>query len=130
MPKDFRIASILTVPSADNPEKQVQCIAYSLDKGRTWTKYKGNPVIDSKFKLSELYMECPSRSFSTMTHLPDGLCQKTFGSRGASGTYMLGVFDGKKFTPESGKYYYSTGSIYAAQTLLSDREYPYCSIWP
>ena len=38
---------------------------------------------------------------------------------GASGTYMLGAFDGKKFTPESGKYYYSTGSIYAAQTFTN-----------
>ena len=36
---------------------------------------------------------------------------------GASGTYMIGAFDGKKFTPEAGKYYYSTGSIYAAQTF-------------
>lgn len=36
---------------------------------------------------------------------------------GASGTYMLGDFDGEKFTPTSGKHYYSTGSIYAAQTI-------------
>ena len=28
----------------------MQCLAYSLDKGRTWTKYDGNPVIDSKEK--------------------------------------------------------------------------------
>src|SRR5699024_6139121 len=34
--------------TADNPEKQVQCIAYSLDKGRTFTKYRENPIIDSK----------------------------------------------------------------------------------
>ena len=25
---------------------QFQCIAYRNDKGRTWTKYSGNPVID------------------------------------------------------------------------------------
>jgi len=31
-------------------ESQVQCMAYSLDKGRSWTKYNGNPVIDSSPK--------------------------------------------------------------------------------
>ena len=38
---------------------------------------------------------------------------------GASGTYMIGSFDGKKFTPESGKYYYTTGSAYAGQTFTN-----------
>jgi len=36
---------------------------------------------------------------------------------GASGTYMLGDFDGKTFTPRAGKYCYTTGSLYAAQTF-------------
>jgi sucrose-6-phosphate hydrolase SacC (GH32 family) len=36
---------------------------------------------------------------------------------GASGTYMIGTFDGKIFTPENGKYLYTQGSIYAAQTF-------------
>ena len=35
------IPAMVAIYTADNPEKQVQCIAYSLDKGRTWTKYKG-----------------------------------------------------------------------------------------
>jgi len=34
----------------DNPDREIQGIAYSLDKGRSWTKYSKNPVIDSKEK--------------------------------------------------------------------------------
>ena len=36
---------------------------------------------------------------------------------GASGTYMIGKFDGKKFTPEYGKYMHTSGALYAAQTF-------------
>lgn len=35
---------------------------------------------------------------------------------GASGTYMVGTFNGAEFKPEHGKYFYSWGSQYAAQT--------------
>lgn len=38
---------------------------------------------------------------------------------GGSGTYMIGAFDGERFTPESGKYFYAWGSQYAAQTYNS-----------
>lgn len=34
----------------------------------------------------------------------------------ASGTYMIGSFNGEKFTPETGKYFYTWGVQYAAQT--------------
>lgn len=44
--KDGKVAMIAFY-TADSPTKQVQCIAYSLDRGRSWTKYAGNPVIDS-----------------------------------------------------------------------------------
>ena len=36
---------------------------------------------------------------------------------GASSTYMIGDFDGKTFTPTSGKHRYTAGKIYAAQTF-------------
>ena len=35
----------------------------------------------------------------------------------ASGTYMIGSFDGAVFTPEKGKFHYHTGVLYAAQTF-------------
>ena len=38
---------------------------------------------------------------------------------GATGTYMLGSFDGKTFIPESGKYFYTKGSLYAGQTYTN-----------
>jgi fructan beta-fructosidase len=147
--------------TAFTDEKQVQCVAYSLDRGRTWTKYSKNPIIDSKAKwnsndtrdprvfwykpgnhwvlaLNERdghsiynsknlkdwtfeshitgFWECPD-----LFELPvDGDKSKTkWVMYGASNTYMIGAFDGKKFTPESGKHYYVTGTIYAAQTFTN-----------
>ncbi len=41
---------MVAIYTADRPEKETQCIAYSNDKGRTWTKYDKNPVIDSRDK--------------------------------------------------------------------------------
>ncbi|WP_374213000.1 DUF4980 domain-containing protein [Parabacteroides faecis] len=155
------IPAMVAVYTADSPEKQVQCIAYSLDKGRTWTKYDGNPVVDSKAKwnshdtrdpkvfwyeptgkwvmvLNERdghsiynsddlkhwtfenhitgFWECPE-----LFELPvDGVTgNKKWVMYGASGTYMIGSFDGRTFVPESGKHYYSTGTIYAAQTFTN-----------
>ncbi|AZI26351.1 DUF4980 domain-containing protein [Pedobacter sp. G11] len=147
--------------TANTADKQTQCIAYSLDKGRTWTKYTKNPVIDSKAKWNSVdtrdprvfwykpgnhwvmvlnerdghsiynstnlkdwnyqshttgFWECPD-----LFELPiDGDKTKTkWVMYGASNAYMVGSFDGKKFTPESGKHYYVTGSIYAAQTFTN-----------
>jgi len=42
--------AMVAIYTADNSEKETQCIAYSNDKGRNWTKYGKNPVIDSKEK--------------------------------------------------------------------------------
>jgi len=147
--------------TADNPEKQVQCIAYSLDNGRTFVKYEGNPIIDSKHiwnskdtRDPKVFWYAPGGHWVMVLNERDGHSIYTSGNLrewnyeshitgfwecpelfelavdgdpsntkwvmyGASGTYMLGSFDGKVFTPEAGKYLYTTGSIYAAQTFAN-----------
>ncbi len=42
------IPPMILIYTADSPDNERQCLAYSLDRGRTFTKYKNNPVIDSK----------------------------------------------------------------------------------
>lgn len=138
------------------PGRQMQGIAYSLDNGRTFTKYSANPVIDSKeqwdsgdtrdpklFKYADHWVmvlnERDGHSIYTSPNLRDWTykshttgfweCPDLFElpvdgdptrrlwvMYGASGTYMLGHFDGKRFTPISGKHRYTTGTGYAAQT--------------
>jgi fructan beta-fructosidase len=153
--------AMIAVYTADNPEKQVQCIAYSLDRGRTWTKYNANPVIDSKARWNskdtrdpKVFRYEPSETWVMALNERDGHsiytssdlktwnyeshttgfweCPELFelpvdGNKnhkkwvmyGASGTYMTGSFDGKTFTPESGKHLYTTGTLYAAQTFAN-----------
>ncbi|MDR2954664.1 MAG: DUF4980 domain-containing protein [Prevotella sp.] len=153
--------AMIAAYTAASSEKQVQSIAYSLDKGRTFTKYTGNPVIDSKhiwnsqdtrdpkvfwYKPGNHWVmalnERDGHSIYTSSNLKDWKyeshvtgfweCPELFElpvdgnpnntkwvMYGASGTYMLGSFDGKVFTPEAGKFQYTTGSIYAAQTFTN-----------
>lgn len=153
--------ALFAIYTAMTPEKQVQCIAYSYDKGRTFTKYDKNPIIDSKEKWNsedtrdpKVFWYKPSGHWVMVLNERDGHsiytssnlkewkyeshttgfweCPELFelpidGDKsntrwvmyGASGTYMLGTFDGKTFKPESGKHYFTTGSIYAAQTYTN-----------
>ena len=136
-----------------------QSLAYSNDKGRTWEKYEGNPVIGlrrdelnswndrdpnvfwheptekwvmilfEKIGLSiftsdnlrewnhesyfETFWECPELFQLPVDGDPEN---KKWVVYDAGGDYVLGDFDGKKFTIENGPYTYIDGEFFAAQT--------------
>jgi fructan beta-fructosidase len=142
--------ALVVAYTADKSGREVQCVAYSTDKGRTFTKFAGNPVVGetrdpyvfwyepnkewvmvlykiagvSFFTSKDLkawkekshvngFYECPN-----MFPLPvDGDKGKTLWVvYGGSGTYMLGDFNGRNFTPRYGKYRTQFGAFYASQT--------------
>ncbi|HET6249937.1 MAG TPA: glycoside hydrolase family 32 protein [Tepidisphaeraceae bacterium] len=133
-----------------------ECIAYSNDRGRTWSEFAGNPVVKhngrdprvlwhepTKKWVMVVYDEGAGRAIAFYTS-PD-LKAWTFASKiegfyecpdlfelpvdgnqqnkrwvltAASSEYMIGQFDGTKFTPETGKLPGQRGNaLYAAQTF-------------
>ena len=135
-----------------------QSVAYSNDRGRTWTKYSRNPVVknissenrdpkviwhaQSKHWVMALYLaddrfailtspdlkewkkideiriagssECPDFFPAPIENQADAT-KWIFWS--ASGTYLIGNFDGNKFVDESGPLRDVVGANYAAQTF-------------
>ncbi|MFJ4815961.1 GH32 C-terminal domain-containing protein [Streptomyces sp. NPDC088801] len=82
--------------------KQAQSLAYSTDRGRTWTKYQGNPVIDigsDNFRDPKVQWHAPTKSwlmtvslsaehkvqFYSSKNLKDWKLQSEFGPAGATG---------------------------------------------
>jgi fructan beta-fructosidase len=151
---------LVAIYTADRwSEKQQQCIAYSLDRGRTFTKYEGNPVIPAQRRFGsgherdpKVFWYEPGKHWVLVMH--DGLSYSIYNSKnlkdweyqssvnegfwecpelfelavdgngnikkwvlyGVQGTYLIGSFDGKTFTPETEKLRYNVGGMTAAQT--------------
>jgi len=132
-----------------------ECIAYSTDRGRSWTDYSGNPVVKhagrdpkvirheaSKQWVMAVYDEFENKRWIAFYTSPDlknwkfqsriddffecpdlfelpvdgDVSKKKWVLYAADGRYVLGAFDGKSFTVESGKHQLWHGNFYAAQT--------------
>lgn len=149
-------ALVCIFTAAGNPF--TQGLAYSNDRGRTWTKYEKNPVLphivggnrDPKviwyapekkwvmalFLDNDTYALFSSPDLKRWTRLSDlpfpgtSECPEFFeipldGDRldtrwvfyGGNGRYLVGKFDGKSFTAESGPHALNAGNcFYASQT--------------
>lgn len=152
------IPAMIVYYTADHPSAERQCMAYSTDFGRTFTKYAGNPVIDSHqrwqshdtrdpkvfwinassdcsaprdghgvlvlnerdghsiYTSDDLLRWTPQSHITGFWECPELFqIDDTWVMWGASGTYMLGDFDGRAFAPSAPKLMNVSGSAYAAQ---------------
>ena len=65
---------LVAVYTGHGPGRQTQNLAYSNDRGRTWTKYARNPVIDlglKDFRDPKAFWHEPTRRWIMVTVLPD-----------------------------------------------------------
>ncbi len=145
--------------AAGNPFTQE--IAFSNDRGRTWTKYDKNPVLGhiaadnrdpkvvwyapEKKWVMALYLDHNDYALFSSTNLKnweklsnvnlpgDAECPNFFqvpldGDThnirwiffGANGVYLVGTFDGQKFTPETQPQRLQNGNCWYASQVYSD----------
>ena len=142
------LIALYTAAGDTSPESKgqpfTQRLVYSLDKGRTWTKYANNPVLNqlrggnrdpkvvwhepTKHWIMALYLDKEDfglftspdlktwKQIQTLTvpgssECPDFFPMPVQGEpnlhkwvfTGANGHYLIGTFDGTKFTPEAGR---------------------------
>ncbi|HLW67147.1 MAG TPA: glycoside hydrolase family 32 protein [Gemmataceae bacterium] len=98
------------------PSKKWIMAVYDEFQGKQWIAFYSSPNLKQWTFESRVegFFECPD-----MFELPvkDEPKQNKWVLYAADGKYMLGQFDGKKFTPESGKNQLWHGNFYAAQTF-------------
>ena len=81
------------------------CISYSLDKGRTWTKYSGNPVLNlnlADFRDPHVFWADQARRWVMAIALPNDHKVLFYGSPDLKAwerlSEFVGNFDGSRFT--------------------------------
>ena len=65
---------LITIYTSHSEAEQTQSIAYSLDRGRTWTKYAGNPVVAigaRDFRDPKVFWHEPTKRWTMVTALSD-----------------------------------------------------------
>jgi sucrose-6-phosphate hydrolase SacC (GH32 family) len=65
---------LVAIYAGHTDQRQTQNLAYSNDRGRTWTKYAGNPVIDpglKDFRDPKVFWHEPTARWIMVTVIPD-----------------------------------------------------------
>jgi fructan beta-fructosidase len=88
------MVAIYTGHHTDMP-LQTQDLAFSLGRGRTWTKYAGNPVLDigaGEFRDPKVFWHEPDRCWVMVVALPDERMVQFYGSPDLKDWALLGGF--------------------------------------
>ena len=75
---------LVAIYTGHTDTRQHQNLAYSNDRGRTWTKYAGNPVVDlglKDFRDPKVFWHEPTHRWVMVTVLPDQHKVRFFASR-------------------------------------------------
>jgi fructan beta-fructosidase len=74
---------------------QAQELAYSTDRGRSWTKYPGNPVLDlglRDFRDPKVFWHAPGARWVMVVVVPDDRCAKFYASHDLKAWQWLSDF--------------------------------------
>jgi fructan beta-fructosidase len=75
---------LVAIYTGHGHDKQTQNLAYSNDRGRTWTKYASNPILDlglKEFRDPKVFWHESTARWIMVTVLPDQHKVRFFGSR-------------------------------------------------
>jgi fructan beta-fructosidase len=74
---------LVAIYTGHTKDRQTQNLAFSIDRGRTWTKYRGNPVVDlglKDFRDPKVFWHDEAKRWVMVTVLPDQHKVRFFGS--------------------------------------------------
>lgn len=74
---------LVAIYTGHTKDRQTQNLAFSTDRGRTWTKYRGNPVVDlglKDFRDPKVFWHEDTKRWVMVTVLPDQHKVRFFGS--------------------------------------------------
>lgn len=94
-PAQVPMVAIYTAHKPDN-SLQNQHLAYSIDNGRTWKKYEGNPVLDLNkrdFRDPKVFWHAPTKKWVMVVKLPNEHMAKIYGSPDLKTWSHLSDFD-------------------------------------
>lgn len=89
------VPPMIAIYTGDGRGKQTQNLASSLDRGRTWTKFAGNPVLDlqsNSFRDPKVFWHAASNRWIMATVLADERKVRLWGSRNLKAWEQLSDF--------------------------------------